>query len=462
MNQEGSVFDVLFRRNDIRGVYGKELTPQAVYIIARAAAIFLKSKKCIVGHDMRLSSDSLANAFIRGMRDQGVSIIDIGRVDTPAVYFASGKFKIAAAMITASHNPAQFNGIKIVKAGALPVGETTGLLNIKEIAQQFLFPKPRKRGTLVKKDIRPIYTKYVRSYISTKNITSLRAVVDAGNGMGGELVPRVFKGLPIKVIPLYFKLDGSFPNHIPNPAIYEATAQARKKVVETKAEFGMLFDGDADRVFFVDENGKLASSSVIGALLTDHLALKFKGKGIVYNVPCGKVAAEVAQTKKILAFRSAVGHTYMKKNMREHDAFFGCEHSGHFYFKQNYYADSAIITALLVCEIFSKMKKQGVTFSQMLSGYDRYAAYEEKNIKVYDQGTSLYLLESQYKKLKPLKIDSFDGLTMQFSNWWFNVRPSRSGEQFLRVNVEANDLPTLKKQRELLLHFIRKHAHARP
>jgi phosphomannomutase len=447
-----------FRRNDLRCLYGKEIDETLTHFLGRALVSFFKCKKVVVGQDMRTSSPSLCDSLIKGIRESGASVLYLGKVDTPALYFASGSLKLPGVMITASHNPKNYNGFKIVGMGAKSISEKTGLHEIKRRILRKDFIKSKRVGKLVKKDITGEYKKYLQSYISKEKLSGLKVVVDAGNGMAGKMAPIVYSGLPIKIVKMYYKLDGNFPNHVPNPTISKNLRDLQKRVLREKANLGIAFDGDMDRVVFVDDKGRAISSSITASLLINHLLGKVKGnKKVVYALVMSQLVPESVIKAGGKPVRERVGHAYMKERMLKENAVFGCEHSGHFYYKKNYFADSGFITSLLFLELVSSMKRNGKKISAVVDSLTGgHFKVEERSLSVIDKKGAIARIESIYKKRGDFqKIDKLDGLTMRFDSFWFNVRPSGT-EPLLRVNLEAFDALTSKVEIEKLLRLVKK------
>ncbi|MBI3027285.1 phosphomannomutase/phosphoglucomutase [Candidatus Woesearchaeota archaeon] len=444
----------IFKAYDVRGIYGETLTDDIAYRIGRAFVHFLKCKDVIVGTDMRLSSPKLSMAFMKGIKEQGANAIFIGKVCTDAVYFASGVLDKPAVMFTASHNPPQYNGIKFCRNNAIPINDDTGLRQIRAIAESEQYKKigNKKPGKIVKKDILKDYVRHVISFVDVKKLRKLRIAVDAGNGMAGKIIPLVYKSLPVKIVPLYFKLDGSFPNHPANPIKYENLADLQKAVKEKKCSFGIAFDGDADRIFFIDENGSIINSSIISCLIIKDILTKSKNKmqKIIYNLVCSRIVPEVIKKHHGIPVMERVGHSFIKDTMRKTKAIFACEHSAHYYYRDNYRADSAIITSLIVSEIVSKKR---MILSELLKEFRKYHTIEETSIRVKDKNAKLKEIESIYKKQKPQNTSKLDGITFEFKEWWFNVRPSNT-EPLLRLNLEANSDGLMKEKKDELTKLI--------
>ncbi|MBI2660004.1 phosphomannomutase/phosphoglucomutase, partial [Candidatus Woesearchaeota archaeon] len=355
-----------------------------------------------------VSSPKLSRAFMQGAADQGATAIFIGQVCTDAVYFASGFMKKPGVMFTASHNPARYNGMKMCMPGAIPINEDTGLRAIKSIIEKSQYDvKIKKHGRIVKKDILKDYARHVKKFINAKKLRKLKIAVDAGNGMAGKMIPLIYEGIPIKIVPLYFKLDGTFPNHPADPIKRENISDLQEAVREKKCDLGMAFDGDADRIFFVDENGNAVNSSLISALIIKNILGKNKGQKIIHNVVCSRIVPETIRKNGGFPIIERVGHSFIKDTMRRTNAIFACEHSAHYYYRENYRADSGMITI------------------------------EETSIEVSDKDSKLQEIEAIYKKQRPKKISKIDGITIEFNGWWFNVRPSNT-EPLLRLNLEAD------------------------
>ena len=441
----------IFKAYDVRGIYGQNLTEDIAYKIGRAFVYFLKCKDVIVGTDMRVSSPMLSKAFMKGATEQGADVIFIGKVCTDAVYFASGFLKKPAVMFTASHNPPQYNGIKFCKSGAIPINEDTGLRKIKSLIEgkkyQPLAVKKPKVCKIIKKDILKGYIKHVKKFINVKNLRKLKIAVDAGNGMAGKIIPLVYKNLPMKIVSLYFKLDGTFPNHLADPSKYENLADLQKTVKGKNCNFGIGFDGDADRIFFVDENGQIVNSSLISALIIKNILKKKPKERIIYNIVCSHIVPETIKKYSGVPVTERVGHSFIKETMRRTKALFACEHSAHYYYRDNYRADSGIITSLVVSEILSKGDKP---LSVLINEFRKYHTIEETNVEVKDKNAKLKEIEGIYKKQNPKKISKIDGITFEFENWWFNVRPSNT-EPLLRINLEADSEELMKEKKEELL-----------
>ncbi len=439
----------LFKAYDVRGVYPDELSPEIAYLIGRAFVTYLKPEQVVVGRDMRISSPVLASALIDGIRDQGADVCDIGLVSTDSLYFAVGKFGFdAGVMVTASHNPPQYNGFKFCRSEARPLSMDEGIGDIRDLVLKNEFGRSKTRGKLYSKDILPEFATHVLSMIDTSAVKPMTVAIDAGNGMAGKIVPLVFKDLPIKIIPLYFELDGRFPNHEANPIEPENTRDLKETILANSADFGIAFDGDADRMFVIDGNGTFVGGDMITALAAKSLLRKHPGSAIVYNLICSRAVPETIEREGGRGIRSRVGHSFIKALMRENDAVFGGEHSGHFYFRDNWYADSGIIAALTVIELLSI---ENVTIREALKPLDHYVRSGEINSEVGDQQAVLDKLERTYSDAE---LDHLDGLTIGYADWWCNVRASNT-QPLLRLNVEADSAPLLQEKTTELLKIIR-------
>jgi len=436
---------------DVRGIYGENLTDEVAYRIGRAAAQYLNVPEIAVGRDMRLSSPQLAEALLRGITDQGVNAVDLGMTTTDELYFAVGKFNYSAgAMITASHNPGKYNGIKFCRAQAFPISLDTGLADIRDLAIRGDFSKPASKGGVTKRDVLDDYVKHALSFIDVSKVKPLKVVIDAGNGMAGLVMPRVFEHLPCELVPLYFELDGTFPHHPASPIEPENMVDLQKKVREVGADLGAAFDGDADRMFPVDEHGNVVDGSMVTAIVSNSLLRKHPGSTILYNLIVSKSVPELVNRLGGKAVRTRVGHSYIKAEMRQTNAIFGGEHSGHFYFRDNWYADSGLIALLLTLELVSV---EGKPLSELLKPLDRGVRSGEINTRVSDVQGKLYALEERYGK-QAQSVDHLDGVTFDFGDWWFNVRPSNT-EPLLRLNIEANSREVMEQKRDEVVGFIR-------
>jgi phosphomannomutase len=398
---------------------------------------------------MRTSSEELARAFAEGASGTGAEVVDLGLVSTDGLYFASGKLDVPACMVTASHNPARYNGFKPCRAGAAPIGSESGLKDIQALAESGEALNDSSGGADIEQlDIIEDYSAHCLSFIEFDSLRPLKVVVDAGNGMAGLTVPVVFESLPFEVVPLYFELDGSFPNHPASPIEPENLVDLQNAVQEMGGDVGIAFDGDADRMFLVDERSQIVSGSTTTALVAERVLKKQPGERVIYNLICSWTVPEVIKENGGEPIRTRVGHSFIKDVMKKTGAAFGGEHSGHYYFRDNYRADSGMIAALLVLEALSRAEKP---LSELLEPFDRYFASGEINSEVEDQQGRLEVLAGAYDEGKE---DRTDGLTVEFEDWWFNCRPSNT-EPLLRLNLEARTEELMIGKRDEVLGLIR-------
>ncbi|EFH85480.1 hypothetical protein [Ktedonobacter racemifer] len=451
MSTKTNINPAIFGAYDIRGIYGEALTDEAVYAIGRAAGQYLNVPEIAVGRDMRLSSPQLAKNLIRGLTDQGVNVIDLGLVTTDALYFAVGKFNYpAGVMITASHNPGKYNGMKFCRAMAYPISRDTGLSDIRDLAVSGEFAEPARKGEVSQRDIIDDYVQHALSFIDVKKIRPLKIVADAGNGMAGLMLPHVFKHLPCELVPLYFELDGSFPHHPASPIEPENMVDVQQKVRETHADMGVAFDGDADRMFPVDEHGDLVDGSMVTLAVTNSLLHKFPGSTILYNLVVSKAVPELVEKLGGKSGRTRVGHSFIKAQMREANAIFGGEHSGHFYFRDNWYADSGLIAFLIMLELVSVENKP---LSESIKPLDVYYRSGEINSTVSDVKAKIEQVKEHFSK-QAQSVDTLDGISVDYGDWWFSVRGSNT-EPLLRLNLEAKTQALMEQKRDEVLAFIR-------
>jgi phosphomannomutase len=445
----------IFKAYDIRGVYPDSLNEDVARDIGRAFVnhLGLSGSRVVVARDMRLSGETLEEAFIEGVTGAGADILDLGLVSTDALYFAVGHLEEpGGAMITASHNPKEYNGFKLCRENAIALSGEHGIGQIRDLITSGKLPEPAEySGSVEESDIAEDYANHCLSFINTEGLRALNVIVDAGNGMAGKMLPPIFEKLPFEYVPMYFELDGSFPNHPPNPIEPENMKELQERVVSEGADFGAAFDGDADRVFVVDEKGETISGDILAALVAKSVLEKEPGATILYSAVCSKAFPELVVREGGKAIRTKAGHSIIKPQMRENDAAFGGEHSGHFYFRDNYFADSGIIAMLTVAELLAR---QEGPLSDLLAPIDPYVRSGEINSEVEDQAATLEKVEQHYMQRNDPKIDHLDGLTVDFGDWWFNLRPSNT-EPLLRLNVEASDRATMERERDELLSLIR-------
>ncbi len=420
---------------DIRGVVGEQLDAAVVRDFGAAFARLVGGPAVVIGHDMRDSSPGLSKAFADGVRAQGVDVISIGLASTDMLYFASGKLDLPGAMFTASHNPAQYNGIKLCRAGASPVGQDTGLAQIRQDAEnQVPDAEGAAEGGYEERNMLVDYAAYLNQLVDLKGSRPLKIVVDAGNGMGGYTVPEVFAGLPIEVIPMYFELDGNFPNHEANPLDPKNIVDLQARTKAEGADAGVAFDGDADRCFVVDENGDPVSPSAITALVAVRELAKDPGGTVIHNLITSHAVPEIVKEHGGKPVRTRVGHSFIKEEMAKTGAIFGGEHSAHYYFRDFWKADTGMLAAL---HVLAALGEQDGPLSTLTSIYNRYAASGEINSTVNDQAGRIAAIKDAYGSKDGVTIDELDGLTVQLADGsWFNLRASNT-EPLLRLNVEA-------------------------
>ena len=420
-----------------------------------AFARFLQQERepgtVVIGEDMRPSSPSFADAFSAGVTSQGLNVIRIGLASTDLLYFAAGKLNFPGAMFTASHNPAEYNGIKLCLSGARPIGKESGLLTIERYVTEGSPIDFRSVGQERSEDMLSAYVDHLLKLVALSGNRPLKIVIDAGNGMAGHTAPAVFAKLNCEVIPMYFELDGTFPNHEANPIDPKNLKDLQKAVKRYKADIGLAFDGDADRCFLVDENGELVNPSTLTALIADRELKKNPGANIIYNLISSRAVAEIVEERGGTAIRSRVGHSYIKKLMAETGAVFGGEHSGHFYFRDFWKADSGMLAAL---HAIAALGEASSTLSKLLKPYVRYFSSGEINSEVGDSQTSMAQVEAKFGKAAGVEVDYLDGLTVNGDSWWFNVRASNT-EPLLRLNVEAKTQARMEKIRDEVLATIR-------
>jgi phosphomannomutase len=429
----------IFKAYDVRGTVPDQLDAEVVERIGAAFARFAVDEatrgneppveRVLVAHDMRPTGPEFADAFARGVTSQGLDAVLLGLSSTDELFFAAGYYDAPGAMLTASHNPAQYNGVKLCLAGARPVGEETGLRQIRDDTLRGLEPVGAG-GSVEQRDALPAFVQHVHSFVDTSALKPLKVAADAANGMGGLIAPAVFEALPFDLDLIYGELDGTFPNHPADPIQPENLRDLQARVIESGADVGLAFDGDADRVFLVDDQGQLLSGSLTTAIVAVATLEKHPGSTILHNVICSKTVPEVVREHGGTPVRTRVGHSFIKQVMAETGAAFGGEHSGHYYFRDNYRADSGIIAALTVLEVISR---SGERLSELRRPFERYADSGEVNFRVQDPVAVIDVIADAYAGAD---LDRLDGLTVDSGDWWFNVRPSNT-EPLLRLNLEA-------------------------
>ncbi|MCK4461615.1 MAG: phosphomannomutase/phosphoglucomutase [candidate division Zixibacteria bacterium] len=440
----------IFKAYDIRGTVPDQLNGETAYRVGHALTGFLKAKTIAVGRDMRLSSDEFFDQLTHGINDAGVDVIDLGLISTDGLYFAVGKFGYdAGVMITASHNPKQYNGFKICRKNAEPLSGQEGLQQILKIIQKRdEFRRSPSRGIVVRKDISEDYAAHCLSFIDAAAVKPYRIVIDAGNGMAGMTLPPVLDQLPIEVVRLFFDLDGSFPNHPASPIEVENLRDLQAKIKEVNADFGVAFDGDADRMFLVDKFGTQLGGDIVTALVSKSLLSKHPKEMILYNLICSRAVPELIERFGGTPVRTRVGHAFIKPLMKKHNAIFGGEHSGHFYFRDNWFADSGLIAFLVCLELISKEDRP---LHEMAAEIDPYFRSGEINSQVESIPAKLEAVAAAFSDDHQ---DGEDGLTVQSDHFWFNLRPSNT-EPLLRLNIEADNKDLLEETRQKLLDIIR-------
>ena len=444
----------IFKAYDIRGLVDGELSPDFAFAVGLAFARFLEIERepstVIIGEDMRPSSPDLADAFSAGVTSNGTNVIRIGLASTDMLYFAAGSKALPGAMFTASHNPAAYNGIKLCLSGARPIGKETGLLTIEKFVRSGSPVAMRPPGSESNEDLLGAYADYLHGLVSFNGNRPLKIVIDAGNGMAGYTAPAIFDRLGAQITPLYFELDGNFPNHEANPIDPKNLRDLQKAVLENKADIGLAFDGDADRCFLVDEKGQAVDPSLLTSLIASRELAKHPGATIIHSLISSRTVVEVINESGGVPVRSRVGHSYIKALMAETGAVFGGEHSGHFYFKDFWRADSGALAALHALAALGESDK---TISELLSPFQRYVASGEINSRVEDVTSVIQKIKEKYEVLPEYSIDELDGLTISSATWWFNIRASNT-EPLLRLNVEADTALNMASHRDELLALI--------
>jgi phosphomannomutase len=442
----------VFKAYDVRGIYPTELDEEGAYAIGRAYVEHFEPRRIAVGRDMRLSAPAIARSTIEGAVDGGADVVDIGLVGTEMLYFAVGELGLdGGIMVTASHNPKEYTGMKIVRRGALPVGGDAGLLEIRDRALAGFDPSgSQRRGQVSEHDVWPGYVERVLSFIDAQAVRPLRVVLDAANGMAGAMLPPVLERLPVEARTYFFEPDGTFPNHEPNPLLPENRELIVQKVLADEAELGVAFDGDADRCFFVDDSGEFVPGDFVTALLAESILEKEPGGKIIYDVRASWAVPETIRRAGGVPLMNRVGHAFIKHRMREEGAVFGGEVSGHYYFRDFFQADSGVIPFLLMLELVSR---RGRRLSEILRPYrERYFLTGELNTPVADVALKLHELKEHFADSG--KVSHLDGISIEFPDWHFNVRPSNT-EPLLRLNLEARSQDLMESKRDEVLSVIR-------
>ncbi len=443
----------VFRNYDIRGEYGSQLTANMVNKIAKAYAIFANPKKVVVGMDCRNSSQEIKDNVIQGLMDQGVDVTDIGLVSTDVLYFATWNYKFdGGIMITASHMPTQYNGLKFLRLDEndmlSPIGRGVGMEELEDIYNKQNWKEKEEKGNKEEKDVWDDFVKFTKNFVNTEDIKKYNVVMDAGNGMGGLVANKVFANMDLNIERMFFEPDGNFPNHQANPLVEENRVDIMKKVKENKADLGIAWDADCDRVYFIDENGDFVNGDFIVALLASHFLEKKPGSGIVYDIRCTRAIRDLVEKKGGQAYSEKVGHTYIKKRMQKTKSIFGGELSGHYYFSDNAYMENGFAPALIILEMMSKSNKK---LSELIKDLGDYYVSGEINFTVDDAKQIMSDIEKKYSDTG--KIEKIDGITFNFDQWSFNVRPS-ANDPVLRLNVEANSQDLLDEKLDEMKEMI--------
>jgi phosphomannomutase len=445
----------IFKAYDIRGVVPDELDGGTARAVGEALVEVLDHPQGVtVGYDMRRASPELAAAFADGVTSRGVDVVDIGLASTDELYFASGHLGLPGAMFTASHNPPEYGGIKLCRAGASPVGQDTGLAEIRHLVETSGSPDrstmSETPGTLTRRDMLEAYAGHLRGLVDLSGMRRLKVVVDAGNGMAGLTVPAVFDGLDIDLVPMYFELDGTFPNHAANPIEPENIRDLQAKVTEVGADIGLAFDGDADRCWVVDERAESVPPSAITALIAVRELAREPGATVIHNLITSRAVPEIVREHGGKPVRERVGHSFIKATMAKTGAIFGGEHSAHFYFRDFWRADSGMLAAM---HALAALGAQDAPLSELLGAYTRYVASGEINSVVEDQAAAMARVKQAHADRSDVTVDEMDGLTIGDHDWWFNIRPSNT-EPVLRLNVEAVDDDTMARVRDEVLGLV--------
>ena len=458
--------DTIIKAYDVRGLVPEQFDADIARRIGAAMVEVLDIRQSrggpgavIIGQDMRPSGDDLVAAFAEGVCAQGCDVVLIGLASTDGLYFASGDRGLPGAMFTASHNPAAYNGIKLCRAGAAPVGQQTGLADIRRMVGDGVPVYDGAPGRVTREDVLPDYARFLRALVDLRTGRSLRVVIDAGNGMAGLTVPAVLgtdageEALPIEITPLYFELDGTFPHHEANPIDPANLRDLQQAVIDQRADIGLAFDGDADRCFVVDELGQVVNPSAITALIAQRELLRHPGATIIYNCISSRAVPEVIAESGGVGERTRVGHSFIKARMAETGAVFGGEHSGHFYFTDFWRADSGMLAAMHVLAALGETPS-GTPLSSMLAPFNRYVASGEINSVVADAEAASDRVRLAFVDRPGVTLDDLDGMTVSAPNWWFNLRPSNT-EPLLRLNAEAVDAGTMESVRDEVLALVR-------
>ena len=447
----------LVKAYDVRGVVPDDWDEDVARSLGAAFAEFVRADSgataVVTAHDMRDSSVPLSRAFAEGVIGRGVDVVEAGLGSTDLLYFAAGSLGLPGAMFTASHNPAQYNGIKFCRAGAAPIGQDSGLATIRDLAAGNISERPVDRlGTVTSRDVLAEYAAHLRSLVDLSQSRPLTVVVDAGNGMAGHTVPAVLAGLPLTVVPLYFELDGSFPNHEANPLDPANLVDLQRAVPQHGADIGLAFDGDADRVFVVDERGEPVSPSAVTGLVAVRELAKGSGETVIHNLITSRAVPEIVREHGGTPVRTRVGHSFIKQEMARTDAVFGGEHSAHYYFRDFWRADTGMLAAM---HVLAALGEQPRPLSELTAAYERYAASGEINSTVADAPGRMAAVREHFADQEGVRVDELDGLTVDLPDGaWFNLRASNT-EPLLRLNVEAADAARMAQLRDQVLGMVR-------
>ena len=435
----------IFKAYDIRGIVPTELNEEVIYRVGRAFVLFLGCKEVVIGRDVRLSADSLFEALAKGIMDQGADVYDIGHCDTPMLYF-SAQGKPAAIMITASHNPKEYNGLKLCRENAIPLSGATGIQEIEKIYNAGNFPDSAK-GKMIKLNKTQEFIRFSRSFANFSTGKRLKMVVDGANAAGTLVFPKVFDGLDVDFIPIYMEPDGTFPNHEANPLVDENMRDLQKAVLEHGADLGVALDGDADRCMFVDEQGKIQRADIMGALMARDILKRVPGTTILYDLRSSRAFKEEIEAGGGKAIQCRVGHAFIKKEMREHDATFAAELAGHFYFKDHFFTESSAIATISVLNLLAA---EGKPLSELAKRVNRYFHTGEINFRVEDKEGAMKHLEEAFPDGRAFHLD---GLSVEYADWWFNLRPSNT-EPFLRLCLEATTAEKMEEYKEKIIKLL--------
>ncbi len=442
-----------FKDADIRGVYPTEIDEETVYLIARAFVDEFSYKKVLVARDMRLSSPALYEAFVRGVNDAGATVIDLGLVHTPLMYYASGSLKLPGVMITASHSPRQYNGLKLVQPGAIPLTEAHGLGKVRRRVEKGAYQEPKKRGQVQSRDLRPQYQKFVLKNFKPIRFKDIRLAVDIGNGMGGVMMSLLEEKLPIVCDSMFTELDGRFPHRGSDPTLLKNQIALRRQLRALPYDFGIAFDGDGDRIAFLDENGCYINSAIIGAIIAERLLKKDPGAKIVYTNLTSKAFTEAIVAAKGKPVMARVGHAFIKETMRKRRALFGAEHSGHFYYRDYFYTDSIALTLLHVLDAYADARAEGKTFSTMVKPHLKYHQNEDVIVDVRDREAAMKRTEAFLLSLKPKEVVHFDGVAVDYGEVWGSVKISVT-EYALKIMFESTRKSAAEELQRKVVKFV--------